>query len=257
MKYLKRFNEELKSDVYRRASRKLAKKGMQKRANTLSEWGDVVANKESLEKWKRNVEEYKKFGTFKIQISDKDGKILIVDDFYIELVFDGLGFADNYECAKQGSEDKDNFKVTYSFPFQYSIIPTSEDQIAKLEEVLPEPEFSNGSYWAGFFGFDFDVVNGRVEFTKTHNDDYDNSLTGVCKFSDRLSAVRLRNLLKSILMNEVKYPSAMTHISDMYEYLESVILAEVGMSGDYGFELKYLADFINRVHVTDFPGFLI
>lgn len=238
------------------ASRKLAKKGMQKRASGLSEWARKVEMKESLEKWRKNIEGVKQFGTFKIQISDKNGKVLITDDFYLELIFDGFGFADNFECEKQSAKDKDNFEVSHSFPFMYTIVPTSEEQISKLEEVLPCAEFNNGSYWAGLLGFDIKIVNGKVEFTGSHHDEYEPNLTGICKFADRRSAMKVRNLLKSILMGEIKYPSAMTHITDMHEYLESVILAEVGMSGDYGFELKDLADYINKTHVGDFPGYI-
>lgn len=229
---------------------------MQKRSSALSEWGDKVEKKEEIIRWKSNVEEFKKFGTFKIQISDEDGNTLTTEDFYLCISFDGLGFADNYECEKNNAEDKDNFKVSYSFPFEYSIIPTSEEQISKLEEILPSAEFSNGSYWAGFLSFDIEIVNGKIEFTKTNHDPHDPSLTGVCKFADRRSAMMLKNLLKSILIGDVKYPSSMTHITDMHEYLESVVLAEVGMSGDYGFELKDLANYINKTHVGDFPGYI-
>ncbi len=256
MKHLKRFNEELDSSTYMSASRKLAKKGMQKRASALSEWSGKVENKENLEKWRKNVEEVKKFGTFKIQISDENGEVLTTDDFYIEFIFEELGFLDNFLFEKQKAKDKDNFEVSNSFPFMYTIVPTSEEQIAKLEEILPCAEFGNGSYWAGFLGFGIKIVNGRIEFTGSRHDEYDPNLTGICKFADRRSAMKVRNLLKSILMNEVRYPSSMTNIPDMHEYLESVILAEAGMSGDYGFELKDLADYINKTHVGDFPGYI-
>lgn len=257
MKHLKRFNEELKPQTYRSAARKLAKKGMQKRASALSEWGDKAEKREEMVLWKENINIAKQFGTFKIQISDEDGKVLITDDFYIEISFDGLGFADNYENEKQNAKDKENFKVSPSFPFMYSIIPTSEEQINKLEEILPAAEFGNGSYWAGFLGFDIEIVDGKVEFGKSYHDAYDSNLTGICKFADRRSAMKIRNLLKSIIMGETSpYPSGMTHITDIHEYLESVILMEVGMSGDYGFELKDLAEHINKTHVSDFPGYI-
>jgi acyl-CoA reductase-like NAD-dependent aldehyde dehydrogenase len=95
MKHLKRFNEELKSSTYMRASKKLQKIvkddprlarsiNAAERADKLKSHASDMEMRESMDKWKRKVDEYSKFGTFKFFIAfkkDKNG-ILMEDEIF-------------------------------------------------------------------------------------------------------------------------------------------------------------------------------
>ena len=77
MKYLKRFNEELKPGTYFSAARKLTKLGDAGRASKLKEWGEKIEIKDNLIKWKENLQTYSPFGIFKLNIvNPKNGKKL-------------------------------------------------------------------------------------------------------------------------------------------------------------------------------------
>lgn len=78
MIYIKKFNEELDSETYLRASRKLKKIGQIERSEKLKEYGIKIMDDENITKWKKNIIKYSKFGSFNIKIkNNKTGKELI------------------------------------------------------------------------------------------------------------------------------------------------------------------------------------
>jgi hypothetical protein len=95
MKYLKRFNEELNSDTYLRASRKLKKLGHTDRAKELQEWGAKVERDEEMIKWKERMQDFGPFGTFKLNVENPDTGESLVGDFYLDITFDELAFSDD------------------------------------------------------------------------------------------------------------------------------------------------------------------
>lgn len=102
MKYLKRFNEELRSQTYKSASDKLSSLGHPRRSTKLSDWADQRKNLENLEKWKANVEKFGKFGKFKFNICGMPEnygyiKLLMTDEFYIRIDFDEASFEDEIQ----------------------------------------------------------------------------------------------------------------------------------------------------------------
>jgi hypothetical protein len=248
MKYLKRFNEELKPRTYMNAAKKLTDLGHTDRANTLKDWANESEKREDMIKWKERVQEYSAFGTYKVNIVNPD---LInppfgekyTGDFYLDINFDELAFEDNFEYEKE--KDPNNINGVGIF-FFIGLIPTSEEVLKKCEEVMPDAEFGNGMFWGMSCGIDFKVENGQVILEKFTLEDYDENLSGNVSFADRASAGKFKNLLKSIFSNpDLNYPSGYTDADSIYQKLEQVILIQQGFSSDYGFELKNVADFIN------------
>ena len=243
MKYLKRFNEELRPRTYMNAAKKLTDLGHTDRANTLKDWAGQTEKREEIIKWKQRVQEYSPFGTYKVNVVNPESGEKFTADFALDVNFDELAFEDNFEFEKQ--EDPNNINGVSIF-FFIGLIPTSEEILKKCEEVMPDAEFGNGMFWGMSCGIDFKVQNGEVILEKFTLEDYDENLSGNVSFADRASAGKFKNLLKSIFSNpELNYPSGYNDADSIYQKLEQVILIQQGFSSDYGFELKNVADFIN------------
>ena len=245
MKYLKRFNEELRPRTYLSAAKKLTAIGHTDRANTLKDWANETEKREEIAKWKEQLQNYSPFGIYKVNVVNPESGEKFTADFALDVNFDELAFEDNFEYEKQ--KDPNNISEVSIF-FFVGLIPTSEEVLKKCEEVMPEPEFGNGMYWGMSCGIDFKVENGQVILDKFALDDYDDNLSGNVSFADRASAGKFKNLLKSIFSNpDLNYPSGYTDVDYMYQKLEQVILIRQGFSSDYGFDLKNVADFINTI----------
>jgi hypothetical protein len=245
MKYLKRFNEELRPSTYMSAAKKLTAIGHTDRANTLKDWAGQTEKREEIIKWKERLQEYSPFGIYKVNVVNPESGEKFTADFALDVNFDELSFEDNFEYEKE--KDPNNVNDVSIF-FFIGLIPTSEEILKKCEEVMPEPEFGNGMYWGMSCGIDFKVQSGEVILEKFALDDYDDNLSGNVSFADRASANKFRTLLKNIFSNpELNYPSGYTDVEYMYQKLEQVVLIQQGFSSDYGFELKNFADFLNTI----------
>ena len=246
MKYLKRFNEELKPSTYMSAARKIKRQtGDTQRSSRLEDWARKVEMKESIVKWKRNIEEVSKYGKFKMNIKNPETGEVLVDEFYIIIGFDTLSMEDNYLYDKEVSPE--NF--TSAFPFYIGIVPVSEESINKCEEVMPSADFGNGFYWGSFFSIEFTVKEDDITLTGFSFDDYDKNLSGEISFADRASAGRFKNLIKRILLErDLDYPSGYDSNESLYDIIEKSILIECSMSSDYGFTLEKIAEYIGTIN---------
>ena len=244
MKYLKKFNEELRPRTYLSAAKKLTAIGHTDRAKELKDWAEETEKREEVQKWKDRLQDYGLFGTYKMNIVNPETGEKLTADFYLDVNFDELGFEDNFEYEKE--KDPNNIKDVSIF-FYLGLIPTSEETLRKCIEIMPEAEFGNGMFWGMSCGIDFKVEKGQVVLEKFALYDYDDSLSGNVSFADRASAGRFKTLLKNIFSNpELNYPSGYTDVEYMYQKLEQVICIQQGFSSEYGFELKDVADFINQ-----------
>jgi hypothetical protein len=233
MKYLKRFNEELKSDTYLRASRKLKKLGHTDRAKELQEWGAKVERDEEMIKWKERMQDFGPFGTFKLNVENPDTGESLVGDFYLDITFDELAFSDDPDGG---------------FGHFVGIIPTSEELITKCDKLMPCAEFGNGFYWGFIFNLEYEIVNEQVQFKKFNFWDYDDNLSGHISFADRSSANKFKNLMIKMYSDpQLGYPSGYNDANDIWEKLNSCILVQNSFSSDYGFQLENVAEYIRTI----------
>jgi hypothetical protein len=266
MKYLKRFNEELRPQVYRSAARGILKskipqtgpgeltkilRGDEKpktvssdtwqRVSNLRSHADEMEKKQNLIKWRETLQDYLPFGTSKLKITNPENNKELVGDFSLFIQFDELAFEDSYEYERQNADGK----IKSSIPFFVGIIPASEELINQCEEVIPEPEFDNGFYWGMCVAIHFEIDGDNVTFTGLDVDDYDSGMTGEVSFVDKPSARKFLLLLKNMFSNaDLNYPSGYTDETNAYKKLEQVILIRQSFSADYGFSLEQVADFI-------------
>ena len=232
MKYLKKFNEELKPSTYFSASRKLAKIGHLDRSKDLKDWGLEMESREEMGKWRKNIEKYSPFGVFKMTIKNDDGET-ITGDFYLDINFDDMAFLDEPENG---------------ITFFLGLIPTSEELINKYKELCQDFDFGNGFFWGKIFHIEYNIVDQKVELTKWDFDDYDSDMNGKITFADRASANKFKNLLiKMTTDSDLRYPSGYTDHVEVWDKLTASILGEASFASDYGFELEDIAKYIRTI----------
>jgi hypothetical protein len=240
MKYLRKFNEELKPQTYRRASYKLKKLGHEDRAKDLVEWSNKVEKEQELEKWKQNIEQFSKFGKFKMNIFNPKTNQSLTENFYLSLNIDRDSFGDSLDDI---IEDKEG-----NFWIAIGIIPVDEKTLNKCYEVLPDPDTGNGFFWAMSTTLDFIIDNESIKITKYEINDYDESLSGNVSFADRASAGKFKNLLKKMFSDpNFNYPSGYNDFDYFYEMFYYVFGAQYGLESDFGLIPETISDFIDTL----------
>lgn len=263
MKHILKFNEELSSSTYRKVANLLATLGHTKRAEKITTHAKDVELIEKNKKWKDNIEEYKQYGKFTfdlfeertgggidkrsgVKIPLKLSNLLMTGDFYLDLNWSADSFFESVTYDR--SKNKNNFKGIFEFTF--AGIPVNDKTKLLCEKNLPDPEFSNGSFWLGFLGIRF-VVTDSVKFTDIYIDEYDENISGIPKISDRKTAINLKNLLYNIFSEKIDYPSGYTDIVNMYDKIEHDLNApEIDLISEYGFNMSQLADFVKSFPVN-------
>ncbi len=240
MKYLKRFNEELKPQTYRNAARKLKNIGHNSRAENLNKWADKVSQNNEIEKWKESLSIYSEFGIFKMKVVNPETNESLIGDFTISIFFDSDAFNDTH--------DDDGG----SFIFFINIIPTTRELLDKCIKSMPDAELNGGGFGGIIFGIDYSIINGTVNIDNYALDPYDEYLSGNVYLADRVSANKFKSIFKKILTDgNLQYPSGYTNADTIYEVLERSILIENSFSSEYGFRLEDLANYINGISVND------
>lgn len=238
MKYLKRFNEELSSNTYMSAARKLKKIGNKSsldRAETLKSWAGETKKKEEHSDWLKGVEEYSKFGT-PVKAKLESGKNL---GFYIDVSFDPMSFADTLECELDNNPDN----VSGSIPFYVRLVPATQKDFDESTNELGFDYFGTG-FQAYYINVDYTIINDVVTLTNFELYQEEEVMITLSP----IGASRLKDLLIKILSDRtLNYPSSDTRYENEYETLNATIIMEAGFSSTYGFELQDIADYIATI----------
>jgi len=255
MKYLKKFNEELKAQTYKNAARKLKKIlkekpalgkaiGAEERANKLELYSKDVQERQDIEAWKKEIEQFSKYGEFNIEMSIS-GKPLIkpkVYSFYLDIVPEIEQMIDSWD-----EEDPDNRELT--FGFCAGLIPkTIEDR----EEIKMNfnSDFWNGHTWGFWIYPTYTVLNSEVTFKGLTIYNYDTSPDH--QIADRKTAVALKKLLVNIFDPIFDYPSGHKDITDMYDKIERDIIQGLEISATYGIDMGRIQEDIKKLPIMDF-----
>lgn len=244
MKYLKRFNEELNSRTYLRASyrRKKSAEGLTgrnkenalKSAADLHDWASKTELKEYYKSWEEKVSTYSKYGKITGYVSGEP------IDFYFDITFDSLCFSDTFEDQKD--QNPDEFET--SIPLQIWLVPTTKEQVDKCLETIPDDYFTNGEFQAFYLNIDIEIKNEEVSFKEFNiwsEEEVGIELTPNAGFKIK------EMLIKLFSDKSLNYPSSVTTYETEYENIEATMCIENGMSVDYGFELKDVADYIRTL----------
>ena len=250
MKYLKKFNEELNPQTYRSAAAKLLKQSPfnKERADDLRDWAEKREVVQNTETWEKMKAETSKFGTYNLHIVNDD--VDFVGRFHPYITFERDGFVDEYEDNKEHGEDFD-----MGLYFFLGSVPADQETLDKCIEIMPDPDFGNGFFWTNNIGIQLYFEAGSVKINDVKIDEYDDSLTGSVSITDRKSAQTLKTLLVKMFSEpNLGYPSGYNDFDSFYEMFEAKILAEAGMSSDYGFSMEAIADFLKGVSANKFIG---
>jgi len=256
MKYLKKFNEELKSTTYKSAADKLRYKHSA-RAKALDNFSNIRLKEEEEEaarialerekirkekeykEWQEEIKRYSPFGLFTFRIKP-DNKDAFEEDFYLMVTH---YYDKGHDEVQQNSETWINF--------DFHLVPKD---IETYEKVL------NCAEWDWQDGYRFHIWRGWVNIKTREYDCEVNSFTtdtadnfaGRIEIADRKTALKFKRLLYSIFTSK-EYPD---HVSDYHETHPSLYnsveseLAESGISSDFGLEMSNIADCINKISVN-------
>jgi hypothetical protein len=119
MRYLRKYNEELKSDTYKSAADKLARMGHVKRPEELMKWHVVAKDREKEEAKRKAIEESSKLGVHKITLTHRGDKF--TGDFYVYFYWENDNFDENYNDWR--TFDNNSIWILLSF----AVIPASEE----------------------------------------------------------------------------------------------------------------------------------
>lgn len=252
MKYLKKFNEELKPQTYRSAAGKLLKQSPfnKERADELRDWADKREMAEDSAKWEKMKQQCSKFGTYNLQIGNNADGIEFVGRFHPYITFERDGFVDEYEDNKEHGEDFD-----MGLYFFLGSVPADQETLDKCIETMPDPDFGNGFFWTNTIGILLYFEDGSVKIHDVKIDDYDDSLHGDVAITDRKSAQALKTILVKMFSEpDLGYPSGYNDFDSFYEMFEAKILAEAGLSSDYGLTMEKIAEFLRATSANKFIG---
>jgi hypothetical protein len=252
MKYIKKFNEELKSSTLLSAANQLMAMGNKSsinRAKKLKDWSvdasDREAYSENLVLWKENVKKYSKYGSFRLEMTPKIVSPYM-EDFYLGLSFDRYMFLDNLYEETYGENDNYTAKIYLTA----ELIPKNQESLDKCLKNFPKRSTGNGIFWGGHISglwiiIDIKVINGNTfEVSNLSVMEYDEYDTGGISLTTS-SAQKLKNLLASIFEDKtLNYPTLEQGYSSLYDSLYKTILIEAGMSSDYGLDLDDIAKYI-------------
>jgi len=240
MKYLKKFNEELKSSTYFRASKKLDKLGHKRRAGVLGDYAKSVQEKEEEAAWKNNIEKYSKWGKVKIGFYEEKERVF-EGEFYPILDF-------NEDCAEENFLDV-NRKGDFEFDIEFSLglIPVDEDTNKLCKISFPEPDMSNGFYWGLWFKISYKIENEKLHFVGLSYYPYDESLTLDPKIVDRRGALVIKKILKAAVDENEAYPSGYSDDPIMHDKIFKLYCQKFELMADYDFNLERVVKDIESV----------
>jgi hypothetical protein len=150
MKYLRKFNEELKSSTYKSAATKLKQLGHVRRSGEIEKWSEEVANKEKDARELANLNEFKKEAPFKINLvkskynsstKTRYNETILTGNFYLKLSFDDSWARDSYV----DNVDQDGVtSYSYNMPFEIGMMAADDETKEKFRVI--EDQLSDEVY---------------------------------------------------------------------------------------------------------------
>ena len=251
MKYLKKFNEELKSSTYKSAADKLNYRHTA-RSKALSDFSDLRLKEEQEEEkrialenerikkekeykeWQDEIKRYSPFGLFTFRIKP-DGSSAFEEDFYLMVTH---------------WYDEGFHEIEY-LNFDFHLVPKDIETYNKVR---------NCADWDWQDGYRFHIWRGWVNITtKEYDCEVNNFVTdtadnfdGQIEIADRKTALKFKRLMSGIFSNK-DYPDYVASYHETYPSLYNAVeatLAESGISSDFGLEMSHIADCINKISVN-------
>lgn len=266
MRHLRKFNEELNINTYRRTVNKLKDIGHKKRSANMQSWVDIKQKEQEekdrllqIEKWKDSISKYSQFGKFKFEITDSTSTRKpearfepVVDDFYSTISLESDMFNDNVEDAIEWSKNmvkNPGGSSSLYLSLFISAVPTTEEAYNKYQSIPP----IKGSMWGGgIFGLwvsiKIEIDKDLISVTKfeIYTDDGQDTFL---KIIDRATAGKIRNLLLAIFKGTIDYPVKYPmdgYPTNLHDFIETVVCNRSGLTSDYGLNMDHFVEAIQK-----------
>ena len=211
MKYLKRFNEELKASTFRSAGDKFTKMGHKRRGAELLDYATQVELKEKSQKLRQAQDENKEYGLFDITMTRGYGshkKDVFSGKFYLQMCLESDWFKD--QLSDWFYEGMD---YHMGIAMEFAIIP-SDDETLKMLETSEDGDivhFRNHCMCRD----DYRYWTNRLWLTLCDKNAVPLCIAGAGGFEDRDSftfhfnsrseAMKFRNLLANTLEGKINW----------------------------------------------------
>ena len=263
MRYLKKYNEELKPETYLSAAQKLQSLGHQRRPEALRVYAEEIKQRQKEERKAKTLEEAKKLGEYDVKFGDFVGKCYI----YFSWINDDFD-----ECVQEfKSEDGSSLWLKFSMGF----IPVDEETLYSFNEAetrtgYPNSKISysispsdNGVWWIQDFGINLSKSVGLInqndislypdieEATEELIPGGDVYLDGIefpaFYFADRANAQKFKTMLHKLFNSEIIFNADSNRPGGMVEMIREEIVGEYG----FGFnEYLRVVESIKRIRVN-------
>ena len=204
MKYLKKFNEELKPYTYRKAAAALKKMGHSRRASALTEWEEETKKREEIKARNELKAKLEKTPPFSMKFfRDKWNSSTRSRDFGQEPFFEGNFYIGGYFEEDWASDDesweeyeRDNTS-TIQFSFGISIFPADEETQLRFEQEEWDNIWRNQAWPVNFT---IRLNDGKTTLDQEKSETFwEEREDGVCLFSNRSEAMKFKRFLISSL----------------------------------------------------------
>lgn len=246
MRYLNKYNEELKSDVYKSAADKLKKLGHIKRPEELMKWHEITKQKEADALKLATLKDCQQMGVYQLSISYRKGgqDFKYKGDVYINMYFD------NYNLEEGYTEWKDGQNALW-LNFGFGVIPVDEEGKKFFKEVA-EPIVGLGSdkltYWLGCFWLNISrsINPGEEEIKFTpEGKGYFEEYEGTWHLANRASAIKFKNTLYRIFTGDIIIRETPSIPGGMKEHIIE------DLCNEKGHDIDEFEDIMNSIKVLN------
>lgn len=264
MRYLKRYNEELKPETYLSAAQKLQKLGHQRRPEALKSYAEEIKQRQKEERKAKTLEEAKKLGEYDVKFGDFVGRCYI----YFSWINDD--FDDYVQDFK--SDDGSALWLRFSMGF----IPVDEETLYLFNEGETRTGYKNskisysispsdnGVWWIQ----DFHICLSKSSYSINQNDlnlytDIEDSSKELIPngevyvegiefpafyFADRANAQKFKTMLYKLFNSEIIFNADANRPGGMVEMIREELVGEYG----FGFnEYIRFVESIKRIRVNN------
>jgi hypothetical protein len=271
MKYIKKFNEELDPNTYRKTSKALSTLKHTKRANRLEKHANIMSELNRLNELVKDLKKYTPYGIFDAG-SEKGSKLR--EKFALKMWYDDWSFEESFEDYEREYNshfwiristgflpilEQDDEKYLRQYYSEMSSDVHTDSHVDKLGEIdwcvigKVCDYFGEKSFW-GTFGGPSIYVKMIIENNKivikgidVDEDGGENTLD----ILGRKSGIQIKNLLVKLFSNE-KFDFPTHDNQNLQQVIKHELCVKTGFSSKYQFAFGEIGEFIKKESINKF-----
>lgn len=268
MKYIKKFNEELDVNTYRKAAKSLSTLKHTKRANKLEKHSNIIGELNRLNEITKDLIKYKPYGIFDGG-SEKGSKLK--EQFILKMWYDDWSFDESFEdymnennsifwiristgfipILEQGEEQRirDYYKKVSSDDYDSSVQKLGDMEDTTIGRIC---NYYGETFWGTFNGPSI-YVNMAIENNKIviKNINIDDDGEYTIDILGRKSGIQFKNILVKLFSNE-KFDFPTSDNKNLQQLTKHEFCEKTGLSVKYQFAFSEIGDFLKKQSVNKF-----